>query len=61
MSGWRFLEDRRKLPGADRIPVIVLSAIDGRNDYPHAVGAAAWLCKPLDIPRFLGTVEELVV
>jgi CheY-like chemotaxis protein len=60
VSGWRFLQARQSLPRANRVPVIVLSVIDGRHDYPAAIGAAAWLGKPIDVPRFLGTVEQLV-
>jgi CheY-like chemotaxis protein len=61
VSGWRFLEKRRYLPGMDKIPVIVLSVIEGRHDYPEALGAAAWLSKPIDVPRFLGAVHHLAV
>lgn len=61
VSGWRFLEERRRLPGLEDVPVVVLSAIDGRHDYPGTMGAAAWLRKPIDVPRLLGTVEQLTL
>jgi DNA-binding response OmpR family regulator len=59
MSGWQFLEESREELDRARIPVIVLSAITGRGDYPATLGVAAWLTKPLDIDRFMGAVEDL--
>ena len=56
MSGWEFLSRSRELDKLN-VPVIILSAIDGRSDYPSLLGATAWFTKPLDIPRFLGVVE----
>jgi CheY-like chemotaxis protein len=58
MSGWEFLSRSRELDRLN-VPVIILSAIDGRSDYPSLLGATAWFTKPLDIPRFLGVVERL--
>jgi DNA-binding response OmpR family regulator len=59
VSGWRFLERSRDQLGRASTPVLIVSAIDGRSDYPRALGAAAWLTKPVEIDRFLGTVEQL--
>ncbi len=59
ISGWQFLERSRTQLEADRIPVLVLSAISGRGDYPATLGVAAWFTKPVDVPRFLSTVEQL--
>jgi CheY-like chemotaxis protein len=59
MSGWRFLETLDKHPGAQRVPVVIVSAIDGRHDYPSQLGAEAWLCKPIDVTRLLATVTQL--
>src|SRR5437868_3479296 len=53
MSGWQFLEQTR--PELDRahIPVVILSAIAGRGDYPSTLGVAGWLTKPIVPDRFL--------
>jgi CheY-like chemotaxis protein len=59
MSGWEFLERSRQQLQASGIPVLVLSAISGRGDYPATLGVAAWFTKPLDVPRFLTAVEQL--
>jgi DNA-binding response OmpR family regulator len=59
MSGWEFLD--RSRPELDRLnlPVMIVSAIDGKSDYPSTLGVAAWFTKPLDITRFLSAVERL--
>ena len=41
------------------MPVVILSAIEGRADYPSTLGVAAWFTKPLDVSRFLSSVEQL--
>ena len=60
MSGWQFLNQTRDQLTRNGVPVVILSAIDGRADYPSALGVAAWFTKPLDVPRFLGAIEQLV-
>ncbi len=41
MSGWDFLKRSRQLLEDSNIPVLVLSAISGRGDYPATLGVAA--------------------
>jgi DNA-binding response OmpR family regulator len=60
MSGWEFLERSRDRLERANIPVIILSAIKGRGDYPSTLGVAAWFNKPLDVLSFLQAVEQLV-
>jgi len=59
MSGWQFLERSRDQLDEANIPVVILSAIEGKGDYPDTLGVAAWLTKPLDVERFLHAVEQL--
>jgi CheY-like chemotaxis protein len=59
MSGWQFLDRAREHLKRLKVPVMILSAIDGRSDYPSTLGVAAWFTKPLDTPRFLSAVEDL--
>jgi CheY-like chemotaxis protein len=59
MSGWQFLDRAREQLERLNVPVMIVSAIDGRSDYPSTLGVAAWFTKPLDIPRFLSAVERL--
>src|SRR5437868_10878206 len=42
MSGWQFLNETRDLLDRFNVPVVVVSAIDGRSDYPSMLGVAAW-------------------
>ena len=59
MSGWQFLERSRGQLAAANIPVLVLSAIEGKSDYPDTLGVAAWLTKPIDVERFMQAVAQL--
>jgi DNA-binding response OmpR family regulator len=59
MSGWEFLNQSREQRDRANVPVVILSAIEGRTDYPGTLGVAAWFTKPLDVPRFLSSVEQL--
>jgi CheY-like chemotaxis protein len=59
MSGWQFLNEARDLLKRFNVPVVVVSAIDGRSDYPSMLGVSAWFAKPLNIPRFLRTLQQL--
>ena len=59
MSGWEFLDRSRQDLDRLNLPVMIVSAIAGKSDYPSTLGVAAWFTKPLDIPRFLSAVERL--
>ncbi len=59
MSGWEFLNQSREQRDRANVPVVILSAIEGRADYPSTLGVAAWFTKPLDVSRFLSSVEQL--
>lgn len=53
MDGWAFLEEKNRLPEANSIPVVVLSAFPARN-----VAAQAVVPKPIDLNRLIATVEK---
>src|SRR5919199_1802948 len=59
MSGWEFLNQSREQRDHAKVPVVILSAIEGKTDYPSTLGVAAWFTKPLDNSRLLGVVEQL--
>ena len=60
MSGWQFLEHSRKQLERWSIPVVILSAIEGKGDYPATLGVAAWLTKPIDVDKLIASVEAMV-
>ncbi len=59
MSGWQFLERSRKQLEQRNIPVVILSAIEGKGDYPTTLGVAAWLTKPIDVDKFIEAVDAM--
>jgi CheY-like chemotaxis protein len=59
LSGWEFLNRARQQPGGLQAPVVVLSAIAGKSDYPSALGVAGWFTKPLNVDAFLSTLGRL--
>ena len=62
MSGEEVLRRLRKDPHVAHVPVIVITANDAdrRRDELIAAGADGYLSKPLDVERFLRTIEEIV-
>jgi CheY-like chemotaxis protein len=59
MSGWGLLEALKKLPRAQRVPVIIISAY-GFEWEAELVGAAGYVSKPVDLNRVRTTVEQIV-
>jgi DNA-binding response OmpR family regulator len=60
MSGWQFLEHSRKQLERWSIPVVILSAIEGKGDYPATLGVGAWMTKPIDVDKLIASVEAMV-
>lgn len=60
MDGWAFRAAQRRDPSVAGIPVVVLSASHG-SDIPGAtaLGVEAFLPKPIDLQRLLGTLRRL--
>ncbi|WP_052379703.1 response regulator [Methanoculleus sp. MH98A] len=50
MSGLEFLEERRKVPGASNVPVVILSALRLNNEEfaPYADSVAEVIVKPVE-------------
>ena len=42
VSGWAFLDQAREQLERLHVPVMIVSAIEGRSDYPSTLGVAAW-------------------
>jgi CheY-like chemotaxis protein len=59
MDGWTFRAAQRRDPRASAIPVVVLSASRGDDAPAAALGAEAFLPKPVDVGRLLGTLRRL--
>jgi len=62
MSGLEVLARLRTNPHTCEIPVVVISAdaTTGQISRLLAAGAAAYLTKPLEVPKFLATIDEVL-
>lgn len=57
MSGWRFLEERQKIPAIASIPVLVISAV--LDDPAELLNVSGCLRKPVSPERLLELLEQL--
>jgi CheY-like chemotaxis protein len=57
MDGWTFRREQQRDPRLSRIPVVALSALDGRP--VDGLAATASLRKPVDVKELLRVVREL--
>lgn len=62
MHGEKVLEQLRAMAETKDIPVIIMSAdaTKGQIDHMLAIGASAYLTKPIDVKQFLKTVGEML-
>jgi CheY-like chemotaxis protein len=61
MDGWAFRQIQREDPKLNHIPVLVLSADGGARERVQALGAVAFLRKPVQLDALLDTVEQFAV
>ena len=57
MDGWQFRAEQRKREAWQSIPVVVISAHDQGRANTEAIGAFAYLRKPLNINQLLQVVQ----
>jgi DNA-binding response OmpR family regulator len=62
MNGFEMLERMRTMKGADKIPVIFLTAMDDRLSQQRAtrLGATAYISKPFDLDDLVGLVKKVL-
>ncbi|HEX8279875.1 MAG TPA: response regulator, partial [Chthoniobacterales bacterium] len=62
VPGWEVLEKLQRNLATCHIPVVVISADATKRQVDRllAAGARAYLTKPIDIPQFYRTVEEII-
>jgi CheY-like chemotaxis protein len=58
LDGAGFLRELHTQPGGREIPVVVFSASAGAREESEALGAQAYLRKPVDVQTLLETVEK---
>jgi CheY-like chemotaxis protein len=61
MDGWHFRNHQLQDPDFAKIPVVVITADGNAAQKAKAMNATAGLKKPIDLDRFLTTIEELIV
>ena len=59
MSGWGLLEALKKMPRAQNLPIIIISAY-GFEWEAELVGASGYISKPVDLEKLRDTVERIV-
>lgn len=60
MNGYVFLGERKKIPGADKIPVIMLTAYDSMEPIFRRNGVAEYLTKPLRFDELFTKVRSVL-
>lgn len=60
MNGYTFLNERKKIPGADGVPVIVLTAYDSMEPIFRRNNVQAYLTKPLSFHEVLEKVRGVI-
>ena len=58
MDGWQFRDAQRQDPSFARIPVVVISAGGRVEQKASALGADAYLLKPIDVDALLAVIER---
>jgi CheY-like chemotaxis protein len=58
MSGWGLLDALKKLPRAQHVPVIIISAY-GFEWEAELVGASGYVSKPVDLDRVKATIQRI--
>jgi len=57
MDGYEFLHHLRKMPGRERTPAVVVSAV-ATGGYSRKLGATTFVSKPFDVDELLSVVEK---
>jgi two-component system response regulator SaeR len=60
MNGYAFLAERKKIPGAEGIPVLVLTAYPSMEPIFRRNGVRDYLTKPLRFQELLAKVQEIL-
>lgn len=58
MNGYSFFIEMKKIPGADNIPVIVVTAKEGMAEIFKFEGAKEYLTKPVNNEQFLALIGK---
>jgi CheY-like chemotaxis protein len=60
MNGYAFLNERKKIPGAEAIPVLVLTAYPSMEPIFRRNGVRDYLTKPLRFQELLAKIQEIL-
>lgn len=59
MNGWEFRQEQQEDPALAEIPMVVVSGAGDVASQAKALGAAAYICKPINFRRLLQTVRDV--
>jgi CheY-like chemotaxis protein len=58
-DGWRFLERRKRLPGADTVPVLLITGLAVSSDeWAASLGACGLIRKPVEVEDLLAVIRK---
>jgi CheY-like chemotaxis protein len=60
MNGYTFMTERKKIPGAEDVPVIVVTAYHNMEPILNRQGIAMYLTKPIQFRDLLAKIKEVV-
>ncbi|MBF0331306.1 MAG: response regulator [Candidatus Omnitrophica bacterium] len=60
MNGYTFLAERKKIPGAENVPVIVLTAYPNMQPILKRQGIDMYLTKPLPFRDLLASIKKVI-
>lgn len=60
MNGYTFISERAKIPGGDKVPVIMVTAYESMEPIFKRHGISAYLNKPLKFSDLLSKIKEVL-
>ena len=60
MNGYAFLGERKKIPGAEAIPILMLTAYPSMEPIFRRNGVKDYLTKPLHFQELLAKIQEIL-
>jgi CheY-like chemotaxis protein len=57
-DGWHFLAERKAVPAAASIPIIIMTGIGAGDDWARSLGACGLIRKPVEVESLLAEIRR---